>query len=89
MATNSHTQTFDQTQQTPGDAMLTALAGRLRSHARAIKNPEARRTIGKDLVAAADVIEHLALGVTTRDAAAAAMVAILGRSGFAAYVGGR
>jgi hypothetical protein len=75
--------------QTPGDAMLIALAGRLRSHARAIKNPEARRTIGKDLVAAADVIEHLALGVTTQDAAAAAMVAILGRSGFAAFVGGR
>jgi hypothetical protein len=88
MATNSHTQTFDQTQTlTPGDAVLSALAGRLRSHARGIKNPEARRTIGKDLTAAADVIEHLALGLTTPEAAAVAMVALLGRSGFAAYVG--
>jgi hypothetical protein len=77
------------TPQTPGDAVLTALAGRLRSHARGIHNAEARRTVGKDLVAAADVLDHLVLGVTTRDAAAAAMVAILGRSGFAAYTGGR
>jgi hypothetical protein len=74
--------------QTPGDAVLTALTRRLRSHARAIKNPEARRTMGRDMIAAADALEHLALGVPTREAAAAAMVAILGRSGYAAFLAG-
>jgi hypothetical protein len=72
----------------PDNAVLTALVRRLRGHAKGINNRAARRTIGRDMLAAADVIEHLVLGTTTQEAAAASMVAILGRSGFAAYVGG-
>ena len=90
MATISHTQAFDQTQTlTPGSAVLAALVRRLRERAAGIANAEARRTIGRDMTAAADVIEHWLATAPDNDAAAASMVAILGRSGFAAYVGGR
>jgi hypothetical protein len=89
MATNSHTQTFDQTQQTPGSAVLTALVGRLRSHVRAIANGPARATMGKDMLAAADVIEVALLDMSVQDAAAAAIVAYVGRGGAAAWKGGR
>jgi hypothetical protein len=89
MATNSHTQTFDQTQQTPGSAVLTALVGRLRLHVKAINNGAARQTVGKDMKAAADVIEQLLADMPVDVAAAVAMVALLGRRGYASYVGGR
>ena len=86
MATKCHN-TTPLTPQTPPGEVLTSLVRRLRAHAKAIHNAEARRTVGKDMLAAADVIEQEMLGMTTQEAAAAAMVAILGRSGFAAYVG--
>lgn len=87
MAISSHN-TTPLTPQTPPGEVLTSLVRRLRAHAKAIHNAEARRTVGKDLLAAADVIEQEMLGMTTQQAATAAMVALLGRSGFAAYVGG-
>ena len=85
MAPSSLTHPIDQIQQTPGTAVLTELAGRLRAHAKAICNPSARRTIGKDLLAAADVIETSLLGMSVQDAAAAAIVAYVGRGGAAAW----
>ena len=88
MAEHSSSYNIDSTQQPPGSEVLTSLVRRLRSQAKAIHNAEARRTVGKDLLAAADVIEQEMLGMTPQEAAAAAMVAILGRSGFAAYVRG-
>jgi hypothetical protein len=87
MADQSHNTTIV-TPQTPPREVLSSLVRRLRSHVRAIHNAPARQTVGKDMTAAADVIEHLLLGTTTQDAAAAAMVALLGRRGFASYVGG-
>jgi hypothetical protein len=87
MAVERHN-TVDVTRQTPGDAVLTALVGRLRSHARAIKNSEARRTIGRDLIAAADVIERALLDMSVQDAAAAAIIAYVGRDGAASWNGG-
>jgi hypothetical protein len=88
MAIRSHNTTI-LTPQTPGSAVLTALVRRLRERAAGIANAEARRTIGRDMTAAADVIEHWLATAPDHEAAASAMVAILGRSGFAAYVGGR
>jgi hypothetical protein len=88
MAIERHSTTIV-TPQTPGDAVLTALVGRLRLHVRAIKNPDARRTIGKDMTAAADVIEQLLADMPVEVAAAAAMVVLLGRTGYASYVGRR
>jgi hypothetical protein len=80
---------FSALTQTPGSAVLTSLVGRLRSHAKAINNAAARQTVGKDLKAAADVIEQLLADMPVEVAAAVAMVALLGRNGFAAYTGGR
>jgi hypothetical protein len=73
--------------QTPGSEVLTSLVRRLRSHAKAINNAAARQTIGKDMKAAADVIEQLLADMPVDVAAAVAMVALLGRRGYAAYVG--
>ena len=73
--------------QTPGSEVLSSLARRLREHAKAINNPAARRTMGKDMVAAADAIDHMLLGLSTEEAAAVAMVVLLGRNGFAAWTG--
>jgi hypothetical protein len=87
MADSQPTYPFDQTQQTPGHEVLNALVGRLRSHARGIANGAARRTIGKDMVAAADAIEQVLLDMPVEIAATVAMVALLGRNGFSAYVG--
>jgi hypothetical protein len=89
MATSSHTQGIDQTQQTPPGEVLSSLVRRLRFHVRAIHNAPARQTVGKDMTAAADVIEHLVLRLPTPNAAAAAMVALLGRRGYASYEGRR
>jgi predicted component of type VI protein secretion system len=75
--------------QTPAGEVLTSLVERLRSHVRNIRNSAARQTVGKDMTAAADVIEHLLLELPTREAAAAAMVALLGRQGYASYEGRR
>jgi hypothetical protein len=86
MAVERHN-TQSVTPQTPGDAVLTALVGRLRSGAKAIANPAARRTMGADMKAAADVIEQLLADMPVEVAAAVAMVALLGRRGYAAYVG--
>jgi len=77
------------TQQTPAGEVLASLIGRLRSHVRNIHNNAARQTVGKDMTAAADVIEHLLLDLLMREAAAAAMVALLGRQGYASYDGRR
>jgi predicted TPR repeat methyltransferase len=74
--------------QTPGNAVLIALVRRLRERAAGIANAKARRTIGRDMIAAADVIEHWLATAPDDEAAASSTVAILGRSGFAAYVGG-
>jgi hypothetical protein len=41
------------------------------------------------MTAAADVIDHLLLHLPTQEAAAAAMVALLGRRGYASYEGRR
>lgn len=87
MAIQRHNTTI-LTPQTPPAEVLTSLVRHLRFHVRAIHNAPARQTVGKDMTAAADVIEHLLLKMTTPQAAAAAMVAILGRSGFAAHVVG-
>jgi hypothetical protein len=75
------------TPQTPGSEVLTSLVGRLRSHAKAINNAAARQTMGKDMKAAADVIEQMLADMPVDVAATVAMVALLGRPGFAAYVG--
>jgi hypothetical protein len=88
MATQRHN-SIVLTPQTPGSAVLTSLVGRLRFHAKGINNAAARQTVGKDLKAAADVIEQLLADMPVEVAAAVAMVALLGRSGYAAYVGGR
>jgi predicted nuclease with RNAse H fold len=88
MATERHNTTIV-TPQTPAREVLTSLVGRLRSHVRNIHNSAARQTVGKDMTAAADVIEHLLLDLPTREAAAAAMVALLGRQGYASYDGRR
>jgi hypothetical protein len=74
------------TPQTPPGEVLTSLVRRLRSHAKAINNAAARQTMGKDMKAAADVIEQLLADVPVDVAAAVAMVALLGRRGYAAYV---
>ncbi len=87
MADRSHNTTIA-TPQTPGSEVLTSLVGRLRSHAKAINNTAARQTVGKDMKAAADVIEHVLADMPVDVAAAVAMVALLGRPGFAAYIGG-
>ena len=87
MAAKRHNTTLATPQMPPGE-VLTSLVRRLRSHAKAIHNGPARRTVGKDMLAAADVIEQEMLGMTTQEAATAAMVVLLGRSGFAAYVRG-
>jgi hypothetical protein len=86
MATQSHTTTIV-TPQTPVGEVLASLVGRLRFHAKHIRNSAARQTVGKDLVAAADVIEQLLADMPVEVAAAAAMVALLGREGYASYVG--
>jgi hypothetical protein len=57
MAASSHTQTFDQTQQTLGGDVLTALVRRLCGHARAIKN-SACTQMGQDMLATALAIEQ-------------------------------
>jgi hypothetical protein len=88
MATQRHNTTI-LTPQTPGGEVLTSLVGRLRFHVRNIHNSTARQTVGKDMTAAADVIEHLLLDLPTQGAAAAAMVALLGRQGYASYEGRR
>jgi hypothetical protein len=54
---------------------------------KAINNGAARQTVGKDMRAAADVIEQLLADMPVEVAAAVAIVALLGRSGAAAYVG--
>jgi hypothetical protein len=73
----------------PGTFVLQQLADRLRTHARGICNANARRTIGRDCVAAAEIIERLAAQLDPQEAADAAMVALMGSDGFAAYVGRR
>jgi hypothetical protein len=88
MATEISSSTSTLTQ-TPGIAVLSALAERLRQHAAGIANTAARRTIGRDLVAAADVIEQAVLRLSVQDAAAAAIVAYLGRNGAGAFDGRR
>jgi hypothetical protein len=88
MAIERHNTTI-LTPQTPSGEVLTSLVGRLRSHVQNIRNSAARQTVGKDMTAAADVIEHLLLDLSTREAAAAAMVALLGRQGYASYDGRR
>jgi hypothetical protein len=85
MAISSHN-TTPLTPQTPPGEVLTSLVQRLRSHAKAINNAAARQTMGKDMKAAADVIEQLLADMPVDVAAAVAMVALLGRRGFAAYV---
>jgi len=75
--------------QTPAGEVLTSLVGRLRSHVQNIRNSAARQTVGKDMTAAADVIEHLLPDLPAQAAAAAAMVALLGRRGYASYEGRR
>ncbi len=87
MAVPANTQIFDQTQETPGSAVLTALAGRLRSHAANLHNPTAKKTLGADLVRAADVVELLASGDHRAAVQAAAAVAWLGRRGYASWTG--
>ncbi len=87
MAVQANTQTIDQTQQTPGSAVLAALAGRLRQHAANLHNPTAKRSLGADLIRAADVVELLASGDHRAAVQAAAAVAWLGRRGYASYVG--
>ena len=72
--------------QSPPAAVLHALAVRLRRHAAGIKNAAASRTIGKDLVAAAATIEHIALTLPI-EKVAAAMVSYLGRDGFETWTG--
>jgi hypothetical protein len=84
MAAQSHNTTIA-TPQTPGGEVLTSLVRRFRLHVQNIRNGAARRTIGKDMIAAADVIEQQMLGMTTQETAAAAMVALLGRRGFATW----
>jgi hypothetical protein len=84
MGTECHI-TTNPTPQTPGDAVLTALVGRLRFHARSITNAAARRTIGADLIAAADVLETALLSMSSQDAAAAAIVAYLGKNGAGSF----
>jgi hypothetical protein len=73
--------------QTPGEAVLRNLARRLRQHAAGICNSAARRTIGRDMIAAADVIERALLDMSVQDAAAAAIVAYVGRDGAASWSG--
>jgi hypothetical protein len=87
MAISSHN-TTPLTPQTPPGEVLTSLIRRLRAHAKAIHNAEARRTAGKDMIAAADVIEQLLADMPVDVAAAVAMVALIGRRGYAAYTGG-
>jgi hypothetical protein len=60
--------------QTPPAEVLTSLVRRLRSHVRAIHNAPARQTVGKDMRAAADVIEQQVL---YRDLDAVDLVAAL------------
>jgi hypothetical protein len=88
MAIDSHSNIVASTQ-TPGGEVLTSLVRRLRSGAKAINNPAAKRTMGKDMIAAADVIEQLLLDMPVEVAATVAMVALLGRTGYASYVGRR
>lgn len=81
MAAQSHN-TTTWAPQTPASAALTALVGRLRYGARSINDAAARLAAGKDMLAAADVIERLLADMPTDLVAVAAKVVVLGHHGY-------
>jgi len=90
MAERSSSYNVDATQLlTPGAEVLSSLARRLRAHVKGMANAQAKRTMGADMLAAAHVVEQIALGMSPDIAADMAMIALLGRDGAASYKGGR